>query len=213
MLPNILRMNNPFDHGPESRGPGRPREFDLDDVLDKAIVVFSEFGFHPTSLGRLTNALGIAEGSIYKAFKDKRTIFLAAFERYVNERNNRMAQELAGARSGRQSVKAILSVYAENSHGVIGRRGCLVVGSAVDLTSSDAEMAKRVASVLKALERRLVEAVRQGQADGSILSGLDAESAGRLLLCVVQGMRVVGKTGRSHGEMMDVVESALTLLD
>lgn len=206
-------MNNPFDHGAESRGPGRPREFDLDDVLDKAIVVFSEFGFHPTSLGRLTNALGIAEGSIYKAFKDKRTIFLAAFERYVNERNNRMAQELAGACSGRQSVKAILSLYAENSHGVTGRRGCLVVGSAVDLTSSDAEMAKRVASVLKALERRLVEAVRQGQADGSILSGVDAESAGRLLLCVVQGMRVVGKTGRSHGEMMDVVESALTLLD
>jgi hypothetical protein len=74
-------------------------------------------------------------------------------------------------------------------------------------------MAKRVASVLKALERRLVEAVRQGQADGSILSSLDAESVGRLLLCVVQGMRVVGKTGRSHGEMMDVVESALTLLD
>ncbi|WOD13899.1 TetR/AcrR family transcriptional regulator [Paraburkholderia kirstenboschensis] len=206
-------MNNPLDHGAESRGPGRPREFALDDVLDKAIVVFSEFGFHPTSLGRLTNALGIAEGSIYKAFKDKRTIFLAAFDRYVNQRNNRMAQELARARSGRQSVKAVLSLYAETSHGVMGRRGCLVVGSAVDLTSSDAEIAKRVASVLKTLERRLVEAVRQGQADGSIMSGLDAESAGRLLLCVVQGMRVLGKTGRSNGEMMDVVESALTLLD
>ncbi|KVH58825.1 hypothetical protein WS89_18545 [Burkholderia sp. MSMB1072] len=206
-------MNTSFTDRVTSRGAGRPREFELDDILDKAIIVFSEFGFHATSLGRLTAALGITEGSIYKAFKDKRAVFLAAFERYVSLRNERMARELASAQTGRQCVETILGLYAEYSHGVVGRRGCLVVGSAVDLASSDAEMAKRVASVLKVHEKRLVEAVRQGQEDGSISSRLDAESTGRLLLCVVQGMRVLGKTGRSHGEMMGVVENALELLN
>lgn len=206
-------MNTSIDGGAGSRGPGRPREFAVDDVLDKAIVIFSELGFHATSMARLTDALGITEGSIYKAFKDKRGIFLAAFERYVSQRNARIAREVAGARTGRECVEAILSLYAQYSHGAAGRRGCLVVGSAVDMASTDAEMAKRVTSVLKVHEKRLVETIRQGQEDGSISSRLDAESTARLLLCVVQGMRVLGKTGRSHGEMMGVVENALELLD
>lgn len=206
-------MNTSIDSEAESRGPGRPREFAVEHVLDKAIVVFSELGYHATSMARLTQALDITEGSIYKAFKDKRGIFLAAFERYVNQRSERMARELAGARTGRECVEAILSLYAEYSHGTAGRRGCLVVGSAVDLASSDADMAKRVSSVLKLHEKRVVDAIRRGQEDGSISSRLDAESTGRVLLCIVQGMRVLGKTGRSHGEMMGVVENALKLLD
>jgi TetR/AcrR family transcriptional repressor of nem operon len=196
-----------------SRSPGRPREFDLDDALDKAIGAFSENGYHAASLGKLTTAMEIAEGSLYKAFGDKRGVLLAAFERYVMLRSERLAQELVGARTGRGKVRAVLAVYAEYSHGKIGRRGCLVVGSAVDLATSDPEIAKRVAAVLASQERRLVEFIRAGQEDGSVSSRVDAAVTARLLLCVVQGMRVLGKTGRSREEMARLVDSALTLLD
>src|SRR6202012_3587065 len=111
----------------------------------RAIGPFSETGSHASSLGKLTGAMEIAEASLYKAFRDKRGVFLAAFERYVRLRGERLARELATARTGRDKVRAILVVYAEYSHGKTGRRGCLVVGSAVDLASSDPEMAKRVA--------------------------------------------------------------------
>jgi TetR/AcrR family transcriptional repressor of nem operon len=198
---------------PGPRSPGRPREFDLDQALDKAIGTFSENGYCATSLGKLTTAMEIAEGSLYKAFGDKRGVFLAAFERYVLLRSERLAQELASARTGRDKVRAILAVYAEYSHGEAGRRGCLVVGSAVDLASSDPEMAKRVAAVLASQERRLVEFIREGQEDGSVSSRIDAATTARLLLCVVQGMRVLGKTGRSSEEMESLVASALKLLD
>jgi TetR/AcrR family transcriptional repressor of nem operon len=196
-----------------SRSPGRPREFDLDDALDKAIGAFSENGYHATSLGKLTTAMEIAEGSLYKAFGDKRGVLLAAFERYVMLRSERLSQELVGARTGRGKVRAVLAVYAEYSHGKIGRRGCLVVGSAVDLATSDPEIAKRVAAVLASQERRLVEFTRAGQEDGSVSSRVDAAVTARLLLCVVQGMRVLGKTGRSREEMARLVDSALKLLD
>ncbi|MFP3249767.1 MAG: TetR/AcrR family transcriptional regulator, partial [Paraburkholderia sp.] len=200
-------------HEAESRGPGRPREFVLEDVLDKAIAVFSEYGFHATSLGKLTAAIGITEGSLYKAFRDKRAVFLAAFERYVELRSARLRKELAGAQTGRERVRAILALYVEYSHGSLGKRGCLVVGSAVDLASSDKEIAKRVADVLKLHEKRLVDCILQGQQDGSITSDVDAESTGRLLLCILQGMRVLGKTSRSRGELIDITERALELLD
>lgn len=197
----------------EPRSPGRPREFDLEQALDKAIGTFTENGYHATSLSKLTAAMEIAEGSLYKAFADKRGLFLAAFERYVMLRSERLAQELANTRTGRDKVRAILVVYAAYSHGKTGRRGCFVVGSAVDLASSDPEMAKRVAAVLANQERRLVEFIRQGQDDGSVSSRVDAVVTARLLLCVVQGMRVLGKTGRSHEDMASLVDSALKLLD
>jgi TetR/AcrR family transcriptional repressor of nem operon len=206
-------MERSVTHAAEPRGPGRPREFDLDEALDKAIGTFSENGYHATSLGRLTAAMEIAEGSLYKAFGDKRGVFLAAFERYIMLRGERLARELAGARTGRDKVRAVLAIYAENSHGKAGRRGCLVVGSAVDLASSDAEMAKRVAAVFARHETRLVEFIREGQADGSVSSQIDAVVTARLLLCVVQGMRVLGKTGRSREEMTNLVDDALKLLD
>src|ERR1700732_1681752 len=94
-------MNTPVAHPAMPRGPGRPREFDLDEALDKAIGTFSENGYHATSLGKLTAAMEIAEGSLYKAFRDKRGVFLAAFERYVMLRGERLARQLAGARVGR----------------------------------------------------------------------------------------------------------------
>jgi hypothetical protein len=89
----------------------------------------------------------------------------------------------------------------------------MVVGSAVGLASSDKEVARRVTDVLKTHEKRLIDCILQGQQDGSIASGVDAESTGRLLLCVLQGMRLLGKTGRSHDEMMIIAERALKLLD
>jgi TetR/AcrR family transcriptional regulator, transcriptional repressor for nem operon len=195
-----------------ARGPGRPREFVLEDVLDKAIVVFSELGYPATSLGKLTESIGLTEGSIYKAFKDKRALFLAALERYVDLRAVRLEQTLSRAPTGFEQVRAVLELYVEYSSGAAGRRGCLAVGSAVDLASSDPEMAKRLNQIFKTHEKRLVHCVRQGQEDGSIRADVDAESIGRLLACVVQGMRVLGKTGRSREEMTRPIEQALALL-
>ena len=198
---------------PEFRGPGRPREFDLDVALDKAIAAFSELGYHATSLSKLTDAMEITEGSLYKAFRDKRAVFLAAFERYLGQRNDRLAFELASVRTGREKVRAVLTVYAENSYGKAGRQGCLVVGSAVDLATSDPEMAKRAAGVLAGHEKRLAGFIRQGQEDGSISSQIDSAVTARLLLCVLQGMRVLGKTGRSRDEMDRLIDPAMKLLD
>jgi AcrR family transcriptional regulator len=198
---------------PSSRGPGRPREFDIDDALDKAIVVFSEFGLHGTSLARLTGAIGVAEGSMYKAFKDKNAMFLAAFRRYVETRNVRLLQEVERAQNGRERVRAILSLYAEYSHGREGRNGCMVVRSAVDLASFDSEMAEFVSTALQAHEVRLVDFIRQGQADGSVGAEVNANAAARVLLCVLEGMRVVAKAGRSRDDMLEVVDCAMKLLD
>ncbi|WP_246138292.1 TetR/AcrR family transcriptional regulator [Nitrospirillum viridazoti] len=198
---------------PRRPGPGRPREFDTELALDRAIAVFSERGFHGAAISDLAQALGLTAGSLYKAFTDKRGLFLAAFDRYVALRAERLGLVLAAAPTGRAKIKAVLDFYAGNSHGADGRQGCLVVGGAVDIATADAEVAARVAGALAANEERLAALVALGQADGSVAPHLDAAVTARLLLCVLQGMRVVGKTGRERAEMAVLADGALKLLD
>ena len=58
----------------------------MDTALDGAVRVFCERGYHATSIGELTAAMRLATGSVYKAFRDKHAVFVAAFERYVTVR-------------------------------------------------------------------------------------------------------------------------------
>ena len=88
-----------------ARPRGRPREFDIDKALDQAIRVFREHGYNATSIGDLISAMGLASGSIYKAFKDKRAVFLAAFDRYMSLRNDQLRQ-VADTTKGGSSIQA-----------------------------------------------------------------------------------------------------------
>jgi AcrR family transcriptional regulator len=197
---------------PQSRSPGRPREFDMDAALDAAILVFRERGYHAASLGELGAAMELTTGSIYKAFKDKQTIFLAAFDRYVHLRDTESRRLLGAANGGFEKLRCLLHFYADASYGIEGRRGCLVVGSATELATFDTEMAGRVTAALKRVEALLRDLIRLGQADGSIPSRVDVEASARALLCLLEGLRVIGKLGRSRAEMISAADQALRLL-
>ncbi|MEW6641311.1 MAG: TetR/AcrR family transcriptional regulator [Pseudomonadota bacterium] len=176
------------------RPPGRPREFDIDTALDKAVRVFRERGYHATSIGDLSEAMQLAAGSIYKAFKDKRAVFLAAFDRYSALRSAQVRAAADGGRTGRERLQRVLASYLEVSQGIEGRRGCLVVGSTIELAALDSDVAARVSEALKANEALLAGLIREGHADGSIPLRVDPATTARLMICMTQGMRVVGKT-------------------
>ncbi len=72
----------------------RPREFDLNQVLEKAMDVFWKQGYHATSISDLTEAMGLLRGSVYAAFGDKHQLFLAALERYM-EKGLRVLEKIA----------------------------------------------------------------------------------------------------------------------
>ncbi|CDZ41996.1 TetR/AcrR family transcriptional regulator [Neorhizobium galegae] len=202
-----------MDINTATRPPGRPREFEIEEALDKAIVVFSERGYHAASISELKDAMGLAAGSLYKAFKDKRAIFLASFDRYKQVRNALLEQELAEGENGRDKVSRMLRFYAEASHGASGRRGCLVVGTAIELAVYDAEAAERVDRSMARTEAMIDGLIREGQADGSIAPAIDPVTTAHVLLSVTQGLRVLGKTGPNRDRAFSVVDTAMKLLD
>lgn len=88
----------------------------------------------------------------------------------------------------------------------------MMVGAAVEFATFDTAVVNRVAVALADRERQLVALMREAHADESVPSRVNPAITAQLLLCVVQGMRVVGKTGRTRPEMEAVVEDAMRLL-
>ncbi len=184
----------------------------MNQALDRAVRVFSERGYHGTSISDLTREMGLAQGSIYKAFGDKQGVFIAGFERYRALRVDRLWQAVGTHGSGCERLRRALAFYVESSQGAEGLLGCLVVGSAAELSTFEPEVARHIISALERNEAFLADLVRAGQEDQSLASTVDPGAASRMLLCLVQGMRIIGKTGRTREEMQAAVDTALRAL-
>lgn len=196
-----------------SRERGRPREFDIDTALDRAILYFREHGYNGVSISDLSQALKLSAGSIYKAFHSKHGLFTAALDRYMALRGQQLVEMTASAESGREKLHRLLIFYAESSHATEGMFGCLVVVGAVELSSTDEAVAAKVSFAMSANERRLKGIIEQGQQDGSISKDVDPGTTAKLMLALLQGMRVIGKVGQNREDMMAVVENAMKLLN
>lgn len=206
-------MSNAPSSTPSLRQRGRPREFDVDLAVDKAIGVFAERGFHATSVGDLSAAMELTQGSLYKAFRDKKDIYIAAVERYRLVQSKRFEAAVQTGKNGREKLLAAINFYADACLGKSGGQGCLIVGAAADLASLDKDMARVVRGAIEARENILARLVREGQADGSVSKAVDADDLARTALCLVYGMRVVGKTGLSRQQLDGIVGAAMTLFD
>lgn len=153
---------------------------------------------------------GLAQGSLYKAFRDKNHIFQSVFERYRAVRMAKIMQAIADGTSGFDQLSRVLQVYVQSSQGDEGKQGCLVVSSLMELASFKPEMIKKISCALESNQQLLFKLITLGQQDGSIRHDMNGQDVALHMLCLIQGMRVVAKTGKYQAEQMQhVVDLAL----
>jgi TetR/AcrR family transcriptional repressor of nem operon len=173
---------------------GRPREFNIDDALDKAIDLFRTKGFHATSITDLSKAMNLTVGSIYKAFGDKPNLFNQAFNRYLLLRQDALKLYVHNQDSGYNKIQKLLDFYIDSVQALEGQKGCLVVGSTIEISVLNDNLSKAVEFALSNNLAQIKRFIEEGKADGSINQHLNIDQAASLLLCIVLGMRVAGKT-------------------
>jgi TetR/AcrR family transcriptional regulator, transcriptional repressor for nem operon len=173
---------------------GRPRSFDAEAAVERAMGVFWSRGYHATALPDLLAATKLSRGSLYAAFGDKHSLFLRALDRYIADALTRMDKELAPERAPVAGLRAYLAGYVDRTSGANGRRGCLLAATAMELAGQDTEVRDRIASFFKAMEARVVAALSRAKTAGKLADGVEPSSAARILVCFVEGLRVVGKT-------------------
>lgn len=195
-----------------STRPGRPRGFELEDAARNALNVFWEKGYEGTSLPDLIAGTSLSRGSLYKAFGDKKGLLLAALDIYVADGLKATAALLAQPGTAIEAIRASLERYAILSSGEAGKRGCLVVSLAAEMVAYDAEVAQRVSRMFSRLQQLYADAIYKGQKSGEIRK-TDEQVLARFLVCQIEGMRVLGKTGASESEMFEQVECILRLIE
>ncbi len=192
----------------------RPREFNAEDALEKAMQLFWAKGYEATSLSDLTAAMGLSKSSLYDTFGCKHELFLSAMDRYNETVATRfVAGVIDGATDSRAGIAAVFCCFLDEMLGKGDKRGCFANNSAVELAPHDAAVAARAAAGLAHLEETFYRAVRQGQEAGDIATGRDARALARYLAASLNGLIVLAKTNPERAALEEVVEITLAALD
>jgi AcrR family transcriptional regulator len=187
---------------------GRPRAFDMDQALDRALDVFWRKGFEGASVADLTAAMGINPPSLYAAFGNKEGLFCKAIDRYETKHAAFWNEALA-APTAYEAVERLLKGTAESLGDKRNPPGCLMVHGALsggeECDSVKKELALRRDANVALIRDRLKRAKREGD----LPQDADPSSLARFVATVIHGMAVQAASGVSRKELERVAETAL----
>lgn len=191
----------------------RTKEFDPAAALQSALELFWQRGYEATSMADLVEHLGVGRASLYATFGSKHDLYLKALDRYDELFGPRLLAELSQPGPALPAVRAVLRRYALESVGEQRERGCFVVNTAAELAPHDGESARRVLASWDQLETLLASALTRAQAQGELGPQKDPRALARLLLVLLQGVRLIGKATGDDGRARDAIAQAESLLD
>jgi AcrR family transcriptional regulator len=187
---------------------GRPREFDVEKALDRALDVFWRNGYEGASISDLTEAMGINPPSLYAAFGNKEGLFRKALDRYAEHRT-RFWDEALAAGTTRGMVEHLLRASADFLTEECNPPGCLFVRSTL-LCSEAADAIRRELDARRAGgELLLRERLERAKDDGELPDGLEPADFARYIMTVLEGMSVRAAAGANRAELHKVADMAL----
>ncbi|MFD9486318.1 TetR/AcrR family transcriptional regulator [Streptomyces sp. NPDC059991] len=191
---------------------GRPKQFDPDVAVERAMGVFWRKGYAATTPQDLVDELGIGKGSLYNAFGSKHALFEKALARYRDSQAEWLAELLDHPGTAKDRLRGALEALVELDLGDPDRRGCMAVNAAAESASSDAETADTVRKMFARTEGAFRATVEEGRRAGEIDVGRDAATLAAWLLATVIGMRVLAKTAEDATQLRRVVDAVMGAL-
>lgn len=183
----------------------RPRAFDEDRALWKAVLEFWRRGYQSTSIQNLVDAMGIERGSLYATFGDKEALFLKAIERYSKYQLERLPAGAKGADVLRAWFENNLADAASPSK----PNGCLVIHMASESPALPRGLRSRVMRHLEQLEGFFRAGVVQGQDSGQISTDVDAAAAAERLLSGVVALNLLSRAGATRERLARMASQTL----
>ncbi|MEV1023611.1 TetR/AcrR family transcriptional regulator [Streptomyces sp. NPDC050264] len=186
---------------------GRPRSFDRETALEKALRAFWENGYEGTSVSDLTREMGIGAPSLYAAFGDKRSLFEEVVRVYGITHGAGPGRALTEESTARGAVERLLREAADEFTDPDHPHGCLVIHAATNCTTPEVERALREqrGASLAAIEDRL----RRGSAAGELPESADTAALARFVGAVFQGMSQQSRDGASRVELEAIAGLAM----
>jgi TetR/AcrR family transcriptional repressor of nem operon len=191
----------------------RPREFDANDTLERAMQAFWAKGFKATSIDDLCAATGLSRSSLYAAFGGKRALLHRSLDRYEEHGVARIAAALARPVPIREAVAGFVNGLIERIVSGSGRTGCFIGNCAAELARQDRATAARVRRSLERIETVFRDALVRAQARGEMAKSADIGAIARFLVAGIQGLRLVGKANPDRAALEDIKAVMLRCLE
>ena len=190
----------------------RELQFDREVALDLALDQFWSHGFNDTSMRELADRLGISLSSLYNTFGDKRTMFLAALERYDTQILSRRLEGLERNHAPLEAIRGLFRSIAADCAADPVRRGCFLVNTALEMSPHDAEIEEEVRRKLESIKAFLLRSLKLARKRGDLVSGRNPELLAAQLLAALLGIRVLARANPDPQTLDQVVQGALALL-
>ncbi|MFC4655563.1 TetR/AcrR family transcriptional regulator [Rheinheimera marina] len=187
---------------------GRPRAFDMDTALQKALEVFWLKGYEGASLPDLCEAMGINKPSLYAAFGNKEQLFLKAIELYEN-RPCAFFYPALELPTSYQVVQHMLCGAAKANADPNSPPGCVIVQGAISCSEAGASVKQALIEKRQKGEVALRERLEKAQAEGDLPADADPAALARYIGAVLQGMAIQATSGASCTDLRMVADTVL----
>ena len=185
---------------------GRPREFDLDDGLERAMRVFWRHGYDGTGISDLTAAVGISRPSLYAAYGNKEALFRSCLDRYLAGPGGYVREALL-----EPSARAVFARLLAGVIDVTTRKegpGCLLVQAALATSAEAGPVRSEAIARRLAWEAALGERLARAKHEGELPAGTEAADLARYISAVSYGIAIQAAGGATRTDLRKVADTA-----
>jgi TetR/AcrR family transcriptional regulator, copper-responsive repressor len=209
----MVQKEKPPAAASEPKRRGRPRAYEPDVALGKALDLFRTQGFAATSLDDLSEATGMNRPSLYGAFGDKRELYIKSYQRYREEARASMVeifrQEMPVRRRLERIFASALNIYLS---GETGPRGCFTVVTAASEAVGDPDIRAMVLDGLNELDKAFASCFRRAKEKGELPDSADPAVLAQLASATVHSIAIRSRARVSRKDLEAIVKGAIDVM-
>jgi AcrR family transcriptional regulator len=193
------------------RKRGRPRKFEADAALNKAMLVFWQKGLSATSLDDLASAMEMNRPSIYNAFGNKDAIYRAALEHFCGQLDQGINESLEAEPTLKKGLirfyDQALDVYCSAEPAL----GCLMMCTAPAEALTHPEIKSELTSLIRRVDLKIENRIKQAIHDGEISADTDPRLSARVIQAVLHSLALRARSGESKSSLKKIARYSVNL--
>lgn len=190
----------------------RTKDFDEDEVLEKAMNLFWLKGYNGTSMQDLVDGLGISRSSLYDTYVDKHTLFLRSLEHYKAKAGESMSKIIQNTPTAKEKIRLMLEYIIKELVKDKDHKGCFLVNAGVEMAAQDKEVSTMLCQNDRQVEDYFHEIIESGQENGEITNRQDARVLAQFILNNIKGVRVTARSTTDRRVFNDIINLTLSVL-
>jgi TetR/AcrR family transcriptional regulator, copper-responsive repressor len=197
----------------ERKGRGRPRGYQPEVALAKALDLFRRDGFAATSLDDLSAVTGMNRPSLYGAFGDKRELYIKTYQRYRDDARAAMLEVFRAEAPLRERLRRIYAIALDiYLGGEYGPRGCFTVMTAASEAVADPQIRALALQGFVELDRAFAACFRLGQERGELPDSADPVVLGQLASATIHTIAIRARTRVPRKELEAIVNGSIDVM-